>query len=129
MSNQSTDSKNVTWRRGFHRVFVLLWMIWALFVLVGLPILEVKRAGESAATMYKWSHEYPIQDEKERAERDRLDNERWAHASLAYIYKNEVFPNIHWFLLFIALPPIILYGLIRGVISVGKWIYSGFRAA
>jgi hypothetical protein len=122
-------SNTMTWRRGFHRLFAVLWVIWAFFVLVVSPIQEAKQAQASAAFYYARWAEIPIKDESDRVERDKENKERWKHASLSHIYKTEMIPNLHWVLLLIILPPALLYGLIRGTISFCKWLYNGFHAA
>lgn len=126
MASDNTGKKNITWRKGFHRIFILLSSVWTVYVLVGFPIQQVNQRSEFAASSYGFNLSYPPKDEKEKEERERNQKALWAEANLAHIYKTEIFPNFHWVLLAIFFPPAILYGLIRAVISLSRWLFRGF---
>ena len=52
-----------------HRVFVLLCVVWALFVLIGFPIKRASQAQEFAT--YRLNLESPANTQAERDERER----------------------------------------------------------
>jgi hypothetical protein len=128
MEDDGITKSRMSWRRGFHRVFLLLWVLWALFVLIGVPILQARQASDFAVAMYSITLNNPAKDDSERAARVERQNEYFAQASLSHIYKTQVLPNFHWFVLAILIPPVVLYALVRGGILLVSWLYRGFTA-
>jgi hypothetical protein len=126
MNNIETVKTRINWARGIHRVFLLLCVIWALFVWIGLPVMQARQASDFAVMIYGFNIEHPAKDSVEQADRQQTQRTLFEESTLPSIYKVQVLPNLHWFLLGALLPPAILYGLARAVIALVRWLYRGF---
>ncbi|MGC3981889.1 MAG: hypothetical protein QM808_11555 [Steroidobacteraceae bacterium] len=110
-------------------MFALLWVIWALFIFIGLPLQQVRSAQSFATYMYSASLDDPApKDDIERAQRQARQDELWENASWSHVYKSEVLPNI-WLCLGAAiLVPVFVYAVIRGLCAIFAWLYRGFTS-
>lgn len=128
MNDRSRTAAAINWRRGFHRVFALLCVLWVLFLFVGYPIKMANDASGFAARMHSSSLDNPEIDPTARAERERQNKELWEHALLPYIYKHQVLPELHLFVGAAIVVPALLYGLIRAAVALVRWLYRGFKS-
>lgn len=120
--------KSVNWSRGFHRLFSVLWVLWIIYLFIGIPIQQIHQAEEFAISMYKSDLSTPPENEQEKTEREARQKELWARASWSHVYKSQIFPDI-WLVLGAALLlPMAVYIGIRGVLWLFLWLYHGFRA-
>jgi len=122
-----TQKKPINWQRGFHRIFAVLWILWSAFVMVGIPLQESNQRSNFAALHYSIDINNPTDDKRMLEKREQEQRELWARASLVNIYKTEVIPNMHWFIMGIIIPPLFIYGLIRAGICLALWLVRGFR--
>ena len=106
----------------------MFWLAWALLIVGGIPIWESNKACEIAGMAQEHQRKFPSKDENDRVKADLYVQELYSKASWSHIFKGMI-QNLHWILLFILLPPVVFYGLIRGLLSLGKWVYRGFHAA
>lgn len=128
MLNENSERKSISWRRGLHRVFVVLCVVWTLVVLVGLPIKQADQAREFAQLMYRANLDNPTNIQGEKEVRERQNKELFAQASLTYIYRTQVAPELHLYLLGVILPPALLYLFVFSGHLLVRWLYRGFKA-
>ncbi len=124
--NAGTPTHPINWKRGLHRVFAVLWVIWGLFLFGWLPLQQIHRAQRFAQEMYARDLDAIPSNERERAEWKARQDERRARASWSHVYKSEVIPNIWLFLAAAVFVPIIAYALVRGVLVIVGWLFRGF---
>lgn len=117
--------RKITWRKGFHRLFIVLSLIWVVYVLVVEP-------RQTSERRYRYAHVYKSYSEtetqKEKEAREQLEKKNLEEAKLSYIYKVKMIREFPLVLLEIFLPPVFLYGLIRAVVFLARWLFRGFTS-
>ena len=118
----------VRWKRGLHRVFVVLWILWVLFLFGWLPLQQIHGAQRFATQMYALELDKQPNNEQERAALRARQDERWAQASWSHVYKMEVIPNIWLYLGAALLVPLFVYATVWGLVALVRWLLHGFTA-
>jgi|ERR1700693_5002354 hypothetical protein len=114
-------------RRGFNRIFVILWVGWGLYCAVVYPLRERLKAFDHYQGDLTWCYQ-----ENPPADADdciKLAKEEWQTTVDQWSVKN--FYLGAWWLLALAIvaPPLIAYGLAYSAVGVFVWVRHGFRPA
>ena len=117
----------ITWRRGFHRIFAACCVVWALFVMLGIPLQQANQAQGMAAAMVRQEIASPAATREIAEARKKIEDNFWAQGSVSYQFRTAVLPNLHWFLLLVVAPPALLYALAYGAATLFGWLYRGFK--
>lgn len=132
MSEQPSPPSPVNWRRGLHRVFAVLCVLWVLWVFVGFPhrISQDRLAfyGKMLALHHAQLPEGEGGQAKKEQEDRRLKEEFGDKAWLPNVYKHDVWPNLHWFLLACVAVPAVFYGIARAALALVLWLCRGFKS-
>jgi hypothetical protein len=126
MTPEIRTSRN--WQRGFHRLFALACVGWAFFFLLVFPLQKVSRAQDLVAQSPAFEAAYSAGTPEARAEAERELKKALREATLPYFYRHEMLPHWPGVLTSLVLPPVVFYGLVRGIIAVTVWVLRGFRA-
>ena len=104
-------------RRGFNRIFVILWIAWAMYCIVVYPLQERSRAFDHYQSDLRFCHEFKPQDN----DCLKLAKEEWE--TRVALWSIEKFRPRDWLLcaLVIVVPPLIAYGLVWGTVGVFVW--------
>lgn len=111
-----------------HRVFILLSIIWALYVLIVLPVQQLDVIRNNALKTYelRLSEAYNDNDPDRRirilAEAPKNYNYEYHRSSIQYFYANDFIKDIHWYILDALILPLLLYGIVWSFISLVKWL-------
>jgi hypothetical protein len=131
-------------RRGFNRIFVLLFVSWALFCLFAYPILMAREVKAHYDRDFKSCYRtYGVQGLADFGSLQiclsRADSERktGTYSGFGFVWDEGEFWSLRgyyrhmgWMLAGIILvPPLLFYGLAWGVALVCRWIWLGFRAS
>lgn len=125
MEQKNTNGSGIAWRRGLHRLFILFCVLWAVFILIGIPI---KKAQQSFELAVRLNIENSATTQAEKDKHEQRQKALMDKASLPHVYKIQVLPEIHWYLLGVLFPPALLYFLVWSMHRLGRWLYRGFRA-
>ena len=130
-------------KRGFHRLFFVVTVVWLLYSAAAEPFLDVtehtNRNWDTSMLEERVCREKAMDIYRNSAYRDEgtylanLDTcaeagisawrEREKYNSLTHLYQAQWF----WILLRSVLPPLVLYGTIRGIAAAWLWVWHGFR--
>ncbi len=116
----------VAWRTGLTRLYLVLWGMWILFVLVGMPIWTVHDAREEAKFAEAESRTYANAGKQEEAGRALARAQQYKRMTLARAYQ-ELYAEWPAVLAFLIVPPVVLYGLLYGSVLLFAWVRRGFR--
>jgi hypothetical protein len=115
---------SANYRRGFNRIFVVLWAAWLFAVLVVWPINWVRqekdRYGQLAVALSSGER-----TETQKVEDDKLLKAVWEQASLTHFYR-ALMADWPFTLLLILGVPALVYGLWWGFVAVVGWVVRGF---
>ncbi|MFB3812490.1 MAG: hypothetical protein ACE14L_00135 [Terriglobales bacterium] len=116
--------KNINWKTGFNRVFVVAAIVWALFIIWYLPSREwndrIDVAVANLSTCVTQSarnpaaHEQCIQQHQKAL--DEMPRTAWHLA----------WNNLPTLLVLAIVPPVVCYFLLRGAALVVRWVWRGF---
>ena len=116
----------VAWRIGLTRLYLVLWGIWILFVLVGMPIWTVNDAREQARFAEAESRTYANAGNQDEAGRALARAQQYKRMTLARAYQ-ELYAEWPAALAFLIGPPVALYGCLYGSVLLFAWVRRGFR--
>jgi hypothetical protein len=131
-------------RRGFHRVFVIVWALYAAVILLWPFYAAEKATGEAisiAAVEYQLCLDararangglYRDADDFKVCEAERQKSLANLHMGPWMIWKYDLGSQLGWNLLWIVpavilIPPLIVYGIIRLLVKTSQWVAGGFR--
>jgi hypothetical protein len=129
MTRYISKLQAVNWNRGLHRVFALLCMLWAGYLLVWLPMQARERAYTYAidTTMREYNYAKAVGKPLMSAEElDALTKENLEMATWSYQYRGFM-KDLPWLLAITILIPALIYGLIRLFLMLLLWLYRGFN--
>jgi hypothetical protein len=114
-------------KRGFNRLFIVLTVLWAIYWLLGYPIQKQQEAHRAYLGELRDCYEHQLGTGQEfkdcLAQANSSFNSITDNWGLVPFYTREF-----WFLVFvIAIVPLIVYGLCRGLAAAGLWVWHGFR--
>lgn len=124
----------MNYQRGSKRIGLIAWIIYVLFILT-FPFFEANRQLKDALALAYSSHsncvETNLRDLKPiggcDAELKSQSDEDFKVFGPLSIYRSMGW-NLLWLVpVMIFVPPLILYGMLRGLIALGSWIVRGFR--
>jgi hypothetical protein len=123
---QEEGGMTVAWRTRLTRLSLVLWGVWILFILVGMPIWTVNDAREQAKSAEAESRMYDNAGNQKEAGRALARALQYKRTTLASAYK-EFFAEWPAVLAFLIVPPVALYGFLYGSVLLFAWIRRGFR--
>jgi hypothetical protein len=120
----------MNYKRGFRRIGFVVWIVYALGVIASplfLAVQQRKDAFSLAQDYYRLCEDAPAVDGHETC---------YAQLNATIKKDQDSYPLFReyrdWNVLWVApvailVPPLMLYGCIRGLIALGSWITGGFR--
>jgi hypothetical protein len=117
----------MNWRRGGHRIFLVLCAVWAVAVLLAFPLVETTRSQKAALEVHalRGSGGYSAETQKSL---ERLEAVHQRQSSLSWFYREEMLKNLGLVLAALIVPPLGVYVLARAVFAIIDWLVNGFRS-
>lgn len=106
----------ISWTRGFTRIYLLVVVLWFLYWVLWIPLDQV----------HDWQQLALLTEDKAKQE------EYWAHANLSAQWRelaDEMVRSPFATLLVVFVPPVFGYIVLRGVLTLVGWVFHGFSAS
>ena len=117
-------------RKGFNRIAIILWVLYAVGLLIVYPLYEdIKMRRLASETSFSWLRSCEAQHlkkcDQDFERREVRDRQLYRIGSF---WREWADWNLLWFLpVVIMIPPLIAYGIAFAARKVGAWVYSGFK--
>lgn len=110
-------------KRGFNRLFVVLSAVWVIYILVIYPLQRREAAHNDLQREFRDCYESDYGKIKDCYEYARAKSGADMWSLRAYYFRES------WFLaLIVVAVPLLAYGVCRGLLEVGWWVWGGFQS-
>lgn len=116
----------MTLRRGFNRLFIVAWLIWAGFWGWSFVKESAREYDFWSQQIYEGRHGHPRATPEELEEWDKYrEQSRVSNKLKAYLATRDF-----WLFILAALGvvPLLVYGIVLGTSRVVRWVYRGFQS-